>query len=99
MTAIKANHQVGLTMNLGATGPWSELMISEQDQLAENAHYCQSWSYWLLQCGRYGVHTFSFQLLAQDFNLGCYGPEVLLPCVGGPHVSHAPKMFRYVQSG
>ena len=48
MTVINVNHQVGLTMNLGVTGPWSELMISEQDQLVENAHYCQSWSYWLL---------------------------------------------------
>ena len=48
MTVIEANHQVGLTMNSGATGPWSEWMISEQDQLVENAHYCQSWSYWLL---------------------------------------------------
>ena len=48
MTAIEANHQVGLTMNSGVTGPWSEQMISKQDQLVENAHYCQSWSYWLL---------------------------------------------------
>ena len=48
MTAIKGNCQVGLTMNSGAIGPWSELMISEPDQLAENARYCQAWSHWLL---------------------------------------------------
>ena len=43
MTAIRANHQVGLTMNSGAIGPWSE-----PDQLAENARYCRAWSHWLL---------------------------------------------------
>ena len=48
MTAIEVNHQVGLMMNSGVTGPWSELMISEQDELVENAHYCQPWSPWLL---------------------------------------------------
>ena len=48
MTAIKANHQVGLTINSGAIGPWSELMVSKPDQLAKNAHYCQPWSHWLL---------------------------------------------------
>ena len=48
MTVIKVNHQVGLTMNSGAIGPWSELMISEPDQLAKSAHYCWAWSHWLL---------------------------------------------------
>ena len=48
MTAVKVNHQVGLTMNSGAIGAWSELMISAPDQLAENAHYCRAWSHWLL---------------------------------------------------
>ena len=47
MIATEANHQVGLTMNSGVTGPWSELMISEQDRSVENAHYCQPWSHWL----------------------------------------------------
>ena len=49
MTAVKANHQAGLTMNSGAIGPWSELMISVQDQLAKNAHYCWAWSHWFLE--------------------------------------------------
>ena len=48
MTVIKVNHQVGLTMNSGAIGPWSELMISEPDQLAKSARYCWAWSHWLL---------------------------------------------------
>ena len=48
MTATEANHQVGLTMNSEVIDPWSELMVSEPDQLAENAHYCQAWSHWLL---------------------------------------------------
>ena len=48
MTVIKANHQVGLMMNSGAIGPWSELMISESDQLAKNARYCQALSHCLL---------------------------------------------------
>ena len=49
MTAVEANHQESLTMNSGAIGPWSELMISVPDQLAENAHYCRAWSHWLLE--------------------------------------------------
>ena len=49
MTVVKANHQASLTMNSGAIGPWSELMISVPDQLAENAHYCQAWGHWLLE--------------------------------------------------
>ena len=50
MTAIEVNHQVGLMMNSGATGPWSEQMISEQDQLVENAVVGtgrQPWLLWL----------------------------------------------------
>ena len=35
MTVVKVNHQVGLTMNSGVIGPWSELMVSEPDQLAK----------------------------------------------------------------
>ena len=49
MTAVKVNHQAGLTMSSGVTGPWSELMISAPDQLAENAHYCRAWGHWLLE--------------------------------------------------
>ena len=48
MTVVEVNHQVGLMMNSGVIGPWSELMVSELDQLAKNAHYCQPWSRWLL---------------------------------------------------
>ena len=47
---------------------------------------------------RYGVHASSLQLLAQDFNLGCYSQEVLLSCVGRLHILYFPKMFRQVQS-
>ena len=49
MIAVKVNHQAGLTMNSGAIGPWSELMNSAPDQLAENAHYCQASGHWLLE--------------------------------------------------
>ena len=49
MTAVNVNHQASLTMNLGAIGPWSELMVYAPDQLAENAHYCRAWSHLLLE--------------------------------------------------
>ena len=40
MTAIKANHQVGLTMSSEATGPWPGLMTSGQDRSVESAANC-----------------------------------------------------------
>ena len=76
MTAVKANHQASLIMSSGAIGPWSELMTYAPGQMAENAHYCWVWSHLLLEM--WDVHTFSFQLLAQNFDFSCYGHEVLL---------------------
>ena len=93
VTVAGANHLVGLMKNLVVTDPWPGLMTSGPDRSVEVHTAARFGAAGCRRHGRYGVHTSSFQLLAQDFNLGCYGHEVLLPRMGGPHISYSPKMF------